>query len=59
VLSGKVIKIHSAEIAEYTENRGISPGTIKSIDSKGIVVSCGKGAIRITELQVGCGFHRW
>ena len=29
----------------------VAPGTIVSADSHGVVIACGEGAIRVTELQ--------
>jgi len=51
VFSDKVIKICIAENLESSTKEKSSPGRIIAMDQKGIVVSCGKGAIRIIELQ--------
>jgi methionyl-tRNA formyltransferase len=46
-LPSKMIKIWKAEVVE----RSGRPGEILSADNAGIVVGCGKGALRILELQ--------
>jgi methionyl-tRNA formyltransferase len=50
VLDGATIKLWRAEVVEAITAGG-APGTVLAADGKGIVVACGKGALRVTELQ--------
>ncbi|SBT08176.1 10-formyltetrahydrofolate:L-methionyl-tRNA(fMet) N-formyltransferase [Candidatus Accumulibacter aalborgensis] len=50
-VDGKVLKIWRAQ----TETSGGEPGVILAADRAGIVVACGEGALRITELQKAGG----
>ena len=47
-LDGKRLKIYRSEIVSY-EDSGKTPGEV--IDEKNFVVSCGKGSIRLVEIQ--------
>ena len=47
-LDGETLKISGSTLADGTGE----PGTVLSADSSGVVVACGKGAIRIAELQL-------
>jgi methionyl-tRNA formyltransferase len=51
VLNGNVLKLWCADV---TDARG-EPGVILSVDKSGIVVACGEGALRLTELQKAGG----
>ena len=48
-IHGKLLKIWKAEA--LTDEHGGVPGEIKEILPSGITVSCGKGSLKITELQ--------
>ena len=53
-LNGKMLKIWKAEVLDLpeTENReNLSPGTVAAVDKKSFTVCCGKGALRVLELQ--------
>ena len=50
-LEQQVIKIWAAEVVE-TESRHDVAGTIIAMDKKSISVACGKGSIRLKELQL-------
>jgi len=50
-LSGLSIKIWRAQVLAA----GGEPGCVLSVDKQGIVVACGEGALRITELQKAGG----
>jgi len=47
VIEGKLLKVWSAQTAT---GEGL-PGTVLSADRSGVVVACGEGALRLTELQ--------
>jgi methionyl-tRNA formyltransferase len=47
-LRGQPLKIWAATELEGT---GGEPGTVRAVDANGIVVACGAGALRLTELQ--------
>ena len=49
-VNGTALKLWRAEPLATTEGRG-EPGTVLSADAAGIVVACGEGALRLTELQ--------
>lgn len=50
----KMIKIWSANVFDYEKNIG-KPGEILDIDKEGFMVGCGKGVLRIIELQLEGG----
>ncbi len=50
VLDGGTFKLWRAEAIEMIEAAG-APGTVLAANDRGIVVACGKGALRVTELQ--------
>jgi methionyl-tRNA formyltransferase len=51
-LDGEPVKIWRAQCAAETgAETGTDPGQVISADEQGIVVACGKGALRIIELQ--------
>ena len=50
-LEGRPIKIWHAEPVDGTA----SPGQVISVDKAGIVVACGEGGLRLTELQKAGG----
>ena len=54
-LNGRIIKIWNTELTDLPAQKGLSPGQITAIDSNGITVACGKGALRIKELQAEGG----
>ena len=51
VLDGATIKVWAAELADANA----APGTVVSTDREGIVVACGEGGLRLTELQKAGG----
>jgi methionyl-tRNA formyltransferase len=51
-LAGVPVKLWRAEALSTTDSR---PGVVQSADAAGIVVGCGQGALRITELQPAGG----
>ena len=51
---GNQIKVWRAEV-ENTEGALAEPGTVLAADKAGIVVACGQGALRLTELQKAGG----
>lgn len=50
-LQGDSIKLWQAELVEAGRDSGQAPGTVLAADSGGIVVQCGPGLLRLTELQ--------
>jgi methionyl-tRNA formyltransferase len=52
-LDGKRFKIFGAEPAELSEDA--VPGTPLALDKRGLVIACGDGALRITQLQAEGG----
>jgi methionyl-tRNA formyltransferase len=50
VLDGATIKVWRAEVIEAITAGG-APGTVLAADGQGIVVACGKDALRVTEVQ--------
>lgn len=48
-VDGVIVKIWAAEPVERTADAG--PGTILSADASGVVIACGQGALRATQLQ--------
>ena len=52
-LQGKMLKIWKAEVLSDAGNDPeAAPGTIVSVDKRSFTVACGKGALRILELQI-------
>lgn len=51
VTKSKSLKIHSAELASGAGE----PGGVLSADQAGLVIACGEGALRLTEVQVEGG----
>ena len=51
MLDGATIKVWAAELADANA----APGTVVSTDREGIVVACGEGGLRLTELQKAGG----
>jgi len=51
---GVVVKIWGAEPAEAATAQGV-PGTVLRADAQGLLVACGEGALRVTELQPSGG----
>lgn len=54
ILQEATIKVWAAEIA-VESIAGSAPGSILAVDRSGIVVACGDGALRLTELQKAGG----
>ena len=52
-LGGTKFKIFAVEPAENPNGR--APGTLLSLDKRGLVVACGDGALRVLELQADGG----
>ena len=50
-LQGDPIKLWQAELVEAGRDSGQASGTVLAADSGGIVVQCGSGLLRLTELQ--------
>ena len=48
---GKTLKIWAADSYGSTE-RGIEPGTIIEVEKEAVIVSCGKGKLSISEIQL-------
>ncbi|MBK6600146.1 MAG: methionyl-tRNA formyltransferase [Betaproteobacteria bacterium] len=53
-LAGEQVKIWQAT-AEAASAVGVPPGTLLAADAQGIVVACGQGRLRVTELQQAGG----
>jgi len=49
-LAGRRIKVHVTRVIER-EGEHAAPGSVVSADGSGIVIACGKGLVRIDELQ--------
>lgn len=47
----KLLKIHAAIPVESDHASGVSPGTLLSSADDGLVIACGHGALRLTEVQ--------
>lgn len=54
-LNGRIIKIWTSEVTGLPAHGDSAPGRIVGIDSNGITVECGNGALRIKELQAEGG----
>ena len=50
-LQGEPIKLWQARLEEAGRDSGQAPGTVLAADYPGIVVQCGQGLLRLTELQ--------
>jgi methionyl-tRNA formyltransferase len=53
-VGGNQLKVWRAEV-EYVDGINPEPGTVLAADKAGIVVACGQGALRLTELQKAGG----
>ena len=49
-IAGETLKLWRCEV-EASEGGGARPGTVLRVDAAGVVVACGEGALRLTELQ--------
>jgi methionyl-tRNA formyltransferase len=49
-IAGETLKLWRCEV-EASEAGGARPGTVLRVDAAGVVVACGEGALRPTELQ--------
>lgn len=49
-LDGVVVKIWAAEALDYSVERG-EPGTVLRADASGVLIACGQGVLRATQLQ--------
>jgi methionyl-tRNA formyltransferase len=49
-IAGKRIKVHRTELAEPEGSHG-EPGSVLAADARGVLVACGAGSVRLTELQ--------
>jgi methionyl-tRNA formyltransferase len=49
-IAGETLKLWRCEV-EASEPGGARPGTVLRVDAAGVVVACGEGALRLTELQ--------
>jgi methionyl-tRNA formyltransferase len=52
-LNGKRFKVFRVETVEAAA--GKAPGTVLALDKRGLVIACGDGALRVTELQAEGG----
>jgi len=50
-LGAEVVKVWRSEIDSETDSNGAGHGTILSVNAAGVVVQCGQGVLRLTELQ--------
>lgn len=50
-LRGETLKLWAGEALAPTVSEVSSPGTVLQADGAGVVVACGQGALRVTELQ--------
>ena len=50
-LRGAPLKVWSSEIESALNNIDKAPGAVLSVGSEGVVVQCGQGALRLTEVQ--------
>lgn len=48
---GEAVKLWRAQVDEPVRTSGQAPGTVLAADGNGIVVQCGQGLLRLTELQ--------
>jgi methionyl-tRNA formyltransferase len=48
---GEAVKLWQAQVDEPVRTSGQAPGTVLAADGNGIVVQCGQGLLRLTELQ--------
>lgn len=48
---GEAVKLWSGQVDDGTRSAGQKPGTVLAADGNGIVVQCGHGLLRLTELQ--------
>lgn len=55
ILSGKMLKIFQTEILSAFPSHKPSPGEVVRADKSGIVVACGRGFLKIDELQLEAG----
>lgn len=51
-LDGKQLKIYAAEVVEGEEPEGLKTGTVTEICKDSFTVDCGKGRLKIMELQI-------
>jgi methionyl-tRNA formyltransferase len=51
LLGEHVLKVHGLEVADAERGEGPEPGTVLGSDAGGVVVACGVGAVRLTEVQ--------
>jgi methionyl-tRNA formyltransferase len=49
-IAGETLKLWRCEV-QASEAGGARPGTVLRVDAAGVVVACGEGALRLTELQ--------
>ena len=55
-VNGKRLKVWKASVREYSTNEKHDPGTVLCADrTNGLIVACGRGILRIKELQVPGG----
>ncbi len=50
-VNGESLKLWRAELAAAAPAPGAAPGTILAVDPAGVLVACGDGALRLTQLQ--------
>jgi methionyl-tRNA formyltransferase len=48
---GEAIKLWQAQVDDTARTSGAAPGTVLAADGHGIVVQCGQGCLRLSELQ--------
>ncbi|MDF1522734.1 MAG: methionyl-tRNA formyltransferase [Trueperaceae bacterium] len=47
----QVLKVHELAVADAAPDDGVEPGTVLESDAAGVVVACGVGSVRLTEVQ--------
>lgn len=50
-LDDQPVKLWRSELLSVDDNRGMPPGSVLSVSAEGIDVACGRGAVRLTQLQ--------
>jgi methionyl-tRNA formyltransferase len=55
ILNGKMLKIFQTEVLSVFPNHKPPPGEVVRADKGGIVVACGRGFLKIDELQLEAG----